>query len=429
MIRWSATCLGALALAACVDTPTAPELGATTAAVTAPTVAIERTLVRGDVAHTTFTVTMGAGPNARFRVHRLVRERGPGWVRPTRGGVMFLHGDFSSFGSSFAPITLDPAASPGLGVWLAERGFDVWGIDRRWATTPLDGDLSDFGDLGLVQALDDTDRGLALARTIRLVTGAGGGRLHLAGFSRGGLIAYAAAARDAARPPLVRQIRGLIALDVWGELPPEAADVRAATCAGAAFEYELLADGWTDSDNSFVQLLGERARTAPDEPFPFIPEWTARETLYHFGGQTFEVFAPTPHYHLAAAALVDGAPVGFTESPEPVIATWFETAPPHQAMREVADTDALWCGDGSGPFDLDLGAIEVPVLYLGAAGGYGDAGLHTTTLVGATDVTTLVVRHQPVGQEARDVGHGDLLFGVDAPTEAWAPLAQWLGAR
>src|SRR5262245_49176004 len=92
----------------------------------------QRTRVAGDVYHTSFLVPLGSGPNGAIRLHRIVRERAPGVPRATRGGVLMAHGDFSSFGSNFAPITLDPDATPGLAVWLAQQGFDVWGVDRRW---------------------------------------------------------------------------------------------------------------------------------------------------------------------------------------------------------------------------------------------------------------------------------------------------------
>ena len=35
----------------------------------------------------------------------------------------------------------------------------------------------------------------------------------------------------------------------------------------------------------------------------------------------------------------------------------------------------------------------------------------------------------PAGQEGEDYGHGDLLFGTDAPDLVWKPLASWLLAH
>ncbi len=389
---------------------------------------VQRTRIHGDTHHQAFTLTLGASANARIRLHRIVRERAPWLPRSTRGGVMLLHGDFSSFGTNFAPVTVEPTGTPGLAVWLADQGFDVWGFDRRWALTPADGDTSDFGDMGVVQELDDVGRALVAARAVRVATGSGAERLHLLGFSRGGLLAYAAASLDAARPPLLRQIKGLVALDVWGVIPPEDAAGRSAVCDSAFFEQLDLDAGVVDSPNGFFRNVGARSQANPDGASPF-PGFTNRELFLFIAGQTYNIFPVTPFYHLAAGEVVDGAVTHLTASPEPAIAAWFATAAPHQSLREAADTDAMWCGDGSAPITLDLARIRVPLLYLGAAGGYGDHGLYTTTQVGSTDVTTRVVRRFPVGGEDQDVGHGDLLFARDAVDLAWRPLAAWLAAR
>jgi hypothetical protein len=98
-------------------------------------------------------------------------------------------------------------------------------------------------------------------------------------------------------------------------------------------------------------------------------------------------------------------------------------------MRESADTDALTCGDAPLPADVPLSRIQVPLLSIAAAGGYGEHTLHSTTQVGSTDVTALVIRRLPVEREAEDFGHADLLLSPDAPALAWEPLRSWLHAH
>lgn len=382
----------------------------------------ERTHVAGDVYHHTFTLRLGDTPNARIRLHRVVRERAPWVARPTRAGAMLLHGDFSDFDGNFHR----------LAPWLAERRIDVWGFDRRWAVAEADADLSDFGEMGFAQEIDDTGRALAAARAVRALTGGGLERLHLVGFSRGGFLAYAAAAADAVRPAPLRQVKGLVPLDVWAEIPPEDEAARARVCESAFYERLDLEAGVVDSPNGFFITLGTLAQTAPDDPTPFggFPRFaglTNRGAFLLAAAQTFFFFAPSEHYHLAAAELDEtGAPIALRESPEAVIAQWFAGATPHQSLREAADTDGIWCGDGQGPFTVDLAAIEVPLYYVGAAGGYGDRGLYSTTRVSSADVSSnLVQRFGPDGAYA-DFGHGDLLFADDAPALAWQPLADWL---
>lgn len=423
----------ACALAACVTEPAEPALTAATQAIDgagALVTDVTRTRLDGDVYHHAFTLRLGDGPNARIRLHRVVRERAPWLPRATRGGVVFFHGDFASFGANFAPATIDPAATPGLAPWLAARGFDVWGVDRRWALPGADDDVSDLGEQGFAQEIDDAGRALVVARAVRLATGSGGDRLHVAGFSRGGFLAYAVAAADGARPPILRSVKGLVPLDVWAVIPPEDVAAREGACLSAFFERADLAAGVVDSPNGFFIDVGRLASSAPDAITPyagFLGEISNLDAMRFVAGQTYAFFAPTPHYHLAAGDVQDGVIAALTESPEDVIATWFAQASPHQSLREAADTDGIWCADGQGPPAPDLRAIRVPLFYLGARGGYGDRGVYSTTLVGSSDVTVRVVGRG--GDPFEDFGHGDLLFADDAPHLAWQPLAHWLAAH
>ena len=214
MSRWLVCAV--ITIAACVD----PVEESVVQAVETPD--LLRTRVVDDVYHHRYTLRLGDGPNARIRLHRVVRERAPWLPRATRAGVVLLHGDFSTFDSNFTPMA----------TWLAQHGIDVWGVDRRWALAPADADLSDFGDMGFAQELDDTGVALATARVLRAATGSGFDRLHLVGFSRGGFLAYVYAAAEGARPAALRHVKGLVPLDVWAELPPE--DTRPApSCATA----------------------------------------------------------------------------------------------------------------------------------------------------------------------------------------------------
>jgi pimeloyl-ACP methyl ester carboxylesterase len=415
--------LASAALSACAagDDPPAQM----TAAIESSALAVldlDREHVSGDIWHHRLTLRIGDEPNAILRLHRVVRERAP-WVPARTIAAIFMnHGDFSSFASNFAPVLGDPAGAEGMAVDLARRGIDVWGLDRRWAVAPEDADLSDFGGMDLEQELDDMDIALGVVRLL------GGGRPHLVGFSRGGFLAYAYAARDGERPPGRRAIRGLVPLDVWAAIPPEDTDARAWFCEGAAFEYQLVADGVVDAENSFLITVGELALSDPDGPSPIFDGLTNRDVMLSVAGQTYQVFAVNPFYHLAAPFLEGDVVTGLRESSETDIARWFAQATPHQSMIESADVDAVWCGDGSGPA-VDLSRIRAPLFYLGAAGGFGDHGLYTTTLVGSTDVTTQVIRRFGPDGAFEDFGHGDLLFASDARELAWGPLAEWLATH
>jgi hypothetical protein len=437
--------LAGVLLGACALPPDAPPEGAIDAAPrlpgdAAPGVtalpraawgAVTRDHIAGDVYHYGFVLRVGDGPSGQLHLHRVVRERAPFQPRPSAAAVMLMHGDFATFAGNFAPVLGTPASSAtGLATWLAERDIDVWGLDRRWTQAPAgDADLSDFAAMGITQELDDIGAALGFARGVRLVTDRSVARMTLIGFSRGGQLAYAYASLEAARPAWQRHIQGLVPLDVYASLSPADADLRAFYCDSAAFEAQAVADGEVDSPNDFQIRAGALDLRAPDAQTPFqafFPGRTNHEVLLAFAGQTYAFFPATPVYHLSATTLDGGVPTALREAPEDVIATWFAASPPHQSMREAADTDALVCGAAPLPVDVPLSRIRVPLLLLAAAGGYGDHAVFSTTQVGSTDVTTRVIRRLPVAREAEDFGHGDLLFARDAAALAWEPLLSWL---
>lgn len=388
------------------------------ASVSAP-VAVTREHVAGDIYHYQFDLRVGSTPNARVRIHRVVRELSPWRPRPAPHAVMLLHGDFANFVTNFVPSLGNPASpAPGLAPYLVSRGIDAWGVDRRWTLPTAEGDVSDLGGMGVDQELGDISVALAFARAMRTVTDGAPGRIVLGGFSHGAQLTYAYAAADG------RHVSAIAALDIYYDLAPEDADLRALACANAEAERDALAQGVTDSSNSFFITAGQLARSAPDEISPLFPPYTNRGVLLTLAGLTWW-FAPyTPLYHLSAPSLdADGNATGLRESSEDSVSAWFASAPPHQSMREAAELDAIWCGTSPRP---ELARIRVPLFYLGAAGGFGDRGLYSTTRVSSRDVTTLVVhRFGPEGV-AEDFGHGDLLYAEDAPTLAWAPFAAWL---
>jgi pimeloyl-ACP methyl ester carboxylesterase len=392
---------------------------------------ITRDHIAGDVYHYSFVLPVGSGPNAKLEIHRVVRERAPWVPRTTTGGLMLMHGDFSTFVTNFLPVLGDPpSTNTGMATWLAERGIDVWGFDRRWTQALAgDADVSDFDAMGLLQELDDVRAALAFSRVIRLVTSGSTDRMHLLGFSRGGELAYFYASAEAARPAWQRHIKGLIPLDVYVSLAPEDEDLRQFFCGIAVAEYQLIADGFIDGPNDLQIAFGRNALNAPDDPtpIPFLAGLTNREAMLDFVGATYFYFPASPRYHLAGPFLdANFFAVGLRYSSEDDMMRWLAGSAPHQSMREQADTDAMTCGDAPLPADLPLSRIQVPLMLIAAAGGYGAHAVHSTTQVGSSDVTTLLIRLLPPGREGQDFGHADLLFSPDAPALAWQPLLSWL---
>jgi hypothetical protein len=395
-----------------------------------PLQAFERRALTGDIVEYSVIVPVGPAPTDRIRIHRVVRERSPFHPRSTRAAVMLLHGDFSTFDTNFVLASLPGATLPGpsLAVSLAARDIDVWGFDRRWALLPAE--TTDFSSLrgqGFASALEDVRRALALARGLRGAGGDGFGRLTLGGFSHGGQLAYAYAGQEAQRSPALRHVRALVPLDVYYRLGPDDEVARQAACQRYQNAAADIAAGIDEEDNSIFPLLAGLSRDAPADPSPIFPGYSNRESLLALLSQTYFFFDPTSWYHLGGGSF-DAAemPTGLLYSPVDRMTDWFLQATPFQAHAETADGDAIWCGEGTLPVPDHLADIRVPVYAVGAAGGFGELARYTTSQLGSSDVTFALVRKLPVGEEASDYGHADLLYADDAPELVWDPLASWI---
>jgi pimeloyl-ACP methyl ester carboxylesterase len=359
------------------------------------------------VVHQTFDVPVDGG---HVVVHRVARPH-----TRSKDAIVLLHGDFANFSSNFTPMAN----------WLAERGIDVWGIDQRWTQQPrYEPDLSGFDAMGLDQELDDISTALAFVRARRHDQD----KVALAGFSRGGQLAYFYASREAKRPPRMRHVKGVVALDVYASLAASDADLRQWYCNNAASEYADLAAGNVDVYNVFQLTVGQHYLADPDAPSLWDETLTTREMMLWLLGQTYQFFAPSENYHLNGPTLdASGLPTGLRFSSETAVATWLATGSWHQALRESADTDQVLCDPTA--FDVPLSRIRIPVLSIAAAGGYGARAAHSVAQTSSSDKTSILIRTLPVAREAEDYGHADILFASTAPVRAWQPLLSWLRAH
>jgi hypothetical protein len=405
------------------------DVAAASAGTAASAITVTREVVSGDVAHYTFVLRVGDTPSAEVVIHRVVREHAPWVPRIAASALLLLHGDWATFSSNFLSPGLgtSAAANHGISAFLAEKGIDVWGADRRWTRAPLDAaDVSDFAGMDLAQAIDDTGLALGFARGVRVRTGSGPDRVALGGFSHGGQIAYEYAAAESQRPLAARHVKALVPIDIYAAVPAGNAGAIASACDSRDYEKAQVGKGLSAADNSFFALAATLDRTAPDDDSPIFSGSTNRGGLLGFVARTWVYYAPTKEYHLAGGLLSAGTVTALRHSPQARIDGWLAGAPAYQANPESADLDGIWCADGPRPIPDHLADIHVPIFYLGAAGGFGDAGLPTLALTGSSDVTTLVISVLPAAQHPEDYGHGDLLFADSAPELAWQPLAAWV---
>jgi hypothetical protein len=175
----------------------------------------------------------------KIRIHRVVKEKRPGVIDGIGEGILCSGGDISDFNLIYMPSTLPNPLNPtqtlgeafgipehSLGLYLAKNRMDVWGIDWRWATIPLEeapvqiripnGETTPYLGLNYMNTdthLDDFELTLDIARATRHLTGQGGDKMYVTGHSRGGYMAVALANRQVVDSPNERDIKGIIPVD------------------------------------------------------------------------------------------------------------------------------------------------------------------------------------------------------------------------
>lgn len=397
---------------------------------------VTRRLLVPGIAEYSFNVRVGHGPFESFGLHRVVRERAPHAPALTRDALMMAHGDLLGFDAAFLSTVVTPGADPSLAlpIYLAERGIDVWGIDFRWTGVPATvPDLAFLADWDVETDAEDLGVALAVARLARLVTGQGFGRLHLLGWSRGGIISYAYLNAESQWPAALRQVKGYIPVDIY--LKTNDPVLRAAACERHALTQARLDAGeLADGSGQLLAALGGLALGVPADSSPIVPGLTNRQAALLSGAATFAFLppglAPAPFYHFTGGSFDElGVPTGLTFSDEATFFTALAGAAPWQPLKELLDSDAATCDGPEAPdmpWDDHLADIEMPVLYIGAGGGFGELGVFSTTLLGSSDVSSHVVSLAPPEARLLDFGHADLFVAEEARTLVWPVILDWI---
>ena len=394
---------------------------------------VERRALTADVAEYFFQVRVGAGPYDVIGVHRVVKEVAPFVPARASEAVFLAHGDIWNFRAAFLTAAQSDALpdDQALPVFLAENGVDVWGIDFRWTSIPASVTEHEFlKDWGIEDDARDLGVAIGFARVTRALTGSGFGKVHLLGWSRGGIIGYAYLNSETRLPNGLRQVEGFIPVDIY--LKTDVPELKALACARQQGTEDALAAGvYANNVGITIAAMGNAAIADPNGS---AGGPTNRQTGLIVGAATFVLLngtEPAPFYHFTGGTFdpATNLPTGLTYSNERALFDFETAAAPYQPFRELADSDAATCEQTDVPFDDHLAEITVPVLYVGAGGGFGDYGVFTTTLLGSTDVTTHIVNLLPVEARIADYGHADLFLANDAETRVWQPVLSWIQAH
>jgi hypothetical protein len=393
--------------------------------------ATQRQVLVADVAYYQFLVAVGPGPYDKIRVHRVVREQSPHQPMHLSPAIMFFPGEPTYFASLYIEplISKVPARDRSIAIYLAKNNIDVWGMDYRWALVPEN--TTDFGfmkDWNMSRDAEDGQIALSVARSLRGTVLGPAGPLYVSGLSYGAQMTYAVAANDTQRPPHLRNVKGIIPLDCGLKFDSDAA--RAEGCAYRDAAQQTIDSGTYYNDNRSMWQMGQLAITNPQAPSPF----DSTVTNYQFALEVaaFPEDAVIP-WHFAGARFRNGLPydLRFTEP-----RLWFDileyNEPPYYPVAVDVEGNAVQCDDPGDPAARaaeHLGDITVPILYVGAAGGFGHWGDYTTTLTASQDVTIHIVQMLPDDLQGEDYGHVDLLAARDAPNVVWPRILAWLQAH
>lgn len=370
-------------------------------------------------------IKVGAGEYDVIAVSRLIREPQAGVPAPTAGSFFFTHGS----SEDFRQVMVAPRGG-GLGAFLAKRNIDVWGIDLRNVQIPADAtDLSFAHDWDLGFQVNDVMLATRIARKVRALTRQGTGGIILGGHSSGASLTLAVANAEAILPETERDVVGIIPIDMVYKLPPEAADQSAFSCyVEELFRYFNDA-GWYFFDNRTTIAWAKLAQTDPDGESPTTPPLTNLQFAMENAGRLY--FWPLYPFHpWAVVRDSSGIAVAGRYTPTHEILENFATSPVYPIPNAMnADDFGTSCGTTDSPYDDNLGEIRVPVLYIGAAGGFGNLGEYTTQLLGSEDVTKIMVQLRPDDDAANDFGHMDPFTADQAPRLVWEPIHAWIVAR
>jgi len=421
--------VASLGLCAALALPVAANAGAP-ASTQFKVMSSDRTELGDDIAHYRYDIVMGPGKYDVVRIHRIVREARPNKPVSTRDAVMLLPGSPTTFEGIFmAPMVTGVSEfDHSIVIFLAKNDIDVWGMDYGWALVPPDEtDLEFMGQWGLAKDMAYAEAALSFARSTRVGTGQGNGKLHVLGLSYGGQVAYTVVGEETVQPPGLRNVKGMIALDIGVKHGNESD--REIACAAAAAEQAILESNppssYVNDIGLGLQGLGFLALTDPGTESPYFAPLTNWQAALWVGTSFSQA------WHLVGGYLDEyGIPTSLRFTNDQLwVGAMVAAYNAYYPRRTDVDTGQLACGAFDTPFDDHLAQITLPILQIGAKGGLGPSMYASTTFTASRDVTTITVQLLPDADVAMDFGHVDTVLARDAETLVWRPILDWIMAH
>jgi hypothetical protein len=390
----------------------------------------EREPLTGDIVRYSYTVRVGNGEYENIRLHRVVKEREPYWPIQTRKSVFALHGVPGNFNQWFLVGAVSNAAPPnhGMAIYLAENDIDVWGMDQAYyLVPPATTDFSFMEDWGMQFDIDNLRKAMAIARYTRLYTGNNYDRMTLIGMGHGGggMTGYAALNQESQFPAMFRHIGAFIPVSACYKTND--IDWQNYFCANAQNYAEMLRAGnYVDTRGQMFATLSSLALQDPEGKSPFVPGFTNKGAILFIASMTWESLQFPDESHYLGGLFQFGLPVDLKYSNIKVALEGTQQIDPFAPARYIFEVEAIKCDRFDLPFDDHLGDITVPVFAVCSGGFMRGLTGYTTTLLGSSDVTVLIVSR--VSELMNDICILYISHGTRAPTLFCQPMLEWVEA-
>jgi len=395
-------------------------------------ISVESRRLVDDIYEFTFAFKVGEGEFDKIGIHWVTKKfwhKHKPLRKKKKDALMMVPGASLDFRTNFlmssqTQIAQDIPPNHSLAVYLAERNYDVWGIDFRYSFVP-DNITIDGTDVPYCYAtgcefmqewdmpmyIDDLRKAVIFARIVRSFVYGDHDKIYMLGHSDGAAFTYAYAGEYGNM-----HLKGIIPMDVAYKFDPAEEELIDNACHEYKITKKMIRKGiFYDDEAAVFKYIAVLAFQDPDVESEIIKGMTNKQALLLSLTATYMLDAYAPCYHIFTGNLSGLYYTDYNYTLDTIF-----SMDSFNSLNQILEIYGIWCSDDISEYDDHIADINVPVLYVGAEGGFGVYGVYTTQLIeesGNDDVSSCIVP---------DYGHADLTYAYGADDTAWSTIYDWL---